>query len=120
MVHRMADVGRAVEVRGWDAAVRTIRNRIEELRRERDAFRRAHREVQSALMDLSRMAQAAGPEYDRVSSALYGMAKNLDPHDPYTTSLSNQLDEADAEYRRIRVASSMRRLATAWGRVIVP
>jgi ABC-type transporter Mla subunit MlaD len=120
MVHRMADVNRRIDVRGWDAAVRTIRNRIEELRRERDAFRQAHREVQSALMDLSRMAQDAGPEYDRVSATLYAMARNLDPHDPYTTSLSNQLNEADAEYRRIRVASSMSRLAAAWGRVIVP
>lgn len=62
-------------------------------------------------MDLSRTAQRSGPEYDRVSSALYGMARNLDRDDPYTTVLSNQLDEVDAEYRRIRVASSMRREA---------
>lgn len=83
-------------IRGWDASVAHIVGMVDQLRRERDGFRKAVMRLKSEITDLSARARAAG--FDSVSSALYRMAQNLDVKDPYTTALLNQVREVDQEY----------------------
>jgi len=83
-------------IRGWDASVARIVDMVDQLRRERDGFRKAVMRLKSEITDLSARARAAG--FDSVSSTLYRMAQNLDVKDPYTTALLNQVREVDQEY----------------------
>lgn len=111
MPDRTAEIRTPAEVHGWDASVQAIHGLVEDLRRGRDEFRRAYRDVRSGLVDLFQVVRGYGPQYERVSTSLYRMSMSLDPHDPHTTALLARLADVDAEYRRIRTASMMGRAA---------